>query len=142
MTRLQAIRKFADIVAGEHVIIIRSDDWALSMVDAKPRLLLPYNLMKNDEGDKQFRQDFVERCPLGRGFANVTISILHEIGHHFNREEYIFCDYDEYENAYGFDHFKLPCEIVATNWAIEWLQDPENRKIAKAFEREFFTAVR
>ena len=142
MTRLQAIRKFASIVAGEHVICTRSDDWAFSMMDSKPRLLLPYDLMKNDIGDKQFRQDFVERCPMGRGFANVTISILHEIGHHFHREEYIFCDYDEYENATDFDHFKLPCEMVATDWAIEWLQDPFHRKIAKAFEHEFFGAVR
>ena len=55
-----------------------------------------------------------------------------------NREEYIFCDYDEYENACGVDHFKLPCEMVATDWAIEWLQDPEHRKQAKAFERAYF----
>lgn len=138
MTRLQAIRKFADYVAGEHVIISRDEDWAFSMADPKPRLLVPFDLTKNDEGDKEFRYDFVERCPLARGFANVTISILHEIGHHFHREEYIFCDYNEYENAKSFDHFRLPCEMVATDWAIAWLQDAQNRKVAKQFEHEFF----
>ena len=143
MTRLQAIRKFADIVAGEHVICSYSlNEWAMSMIDSHPRLMLPRDLLHTDEGDKQFRKDFVSRCPMGKGFANVTLSILHEIGHHFNREIYICTDFDEYENANGFDHFKLPCEIVATNWAIEWLQNPFHRKIAKAFEHEFFGAVR
>lgn len=143
MTRLQAIRKFADIAAGEHVICsFELNEWAMSMIDAHPRLMLPRDLMQNDEGDKLFRKDFVERCPMGQGFANVTLSILHEIGHHFNREEYIFCDYEEYENAHGSEHFKLKCEVVATDWAIEWLQDPFHRKIAKAFEHEFFGAVR
>lgn len=142
MTKLQAVRKFADLVAGEHVICTRSDDWAMSLNDPKPRLLVPTDLMKNDEGDKLFRVDFIARCPMARGFANVTISILHEVGHHFHREEYIFCDAEEYDNAHGTDHFKLPCEVVATDWAIEWLQDPEHRRLAKQFEREFFKAIR
>lgn len=143
MTRLQAIRKFADIVAGEHVICSYAMDmWAMSMIDSHPRLMLPRNLFENDEDDKLFRKDFIKRCPMARGFANVTLSILHEIGHHFHREEYIFTDYEVYERANGAEHFKIPCEIVATNWAIEWLQDPFHRKIAKAFEHEFFGAVR
>ena len=105
------------------------------MADAKPRLILPPDLNQNDEGDKAFRKDFIERCPMARGFANVTLSILHEIGHHFNREAYIFSDAneDDYES-----HFALPYEIVATDWAIEWLQDSEHRKQAKAFERIYF----
>lgn len=139
MTKLQAIRKFADTVAQEHVIIVRDDDWSFSMADTKPRMAIPYDLMKNDQGDKDFRTDFVRRCPIGKGFANVTLSILHEIGHHFNREVFIFMtDVKAYNEAQGFDHFKFPCEIVATDWAINWLQSPKNRKIAKAFEKEFF----
>lgn len=139
MNRVTLIRNFASLACGEHVIISRDrSEWSFSMIDSKPRLILPVNLDKKDESDRLFRKDFVARCPLARGFADVTLSILHEIGHHFHREEYIFCDYDEYENAYGVDHFKLPCEMVATDWAIEWLQDPEHRKQAKAFEREYF----
>ena len=42
MTKLQAIRKFADYAAGEHVIIIRGD-WAMGMSDSKPRLQVPYD---------------------------------------------------------------------------------------------------
>jgi hypothetical protein len=45
---------------------------------------------------------------------------------------------EEYNNATGADHFKLHCEMIATDWAIQWLQDARNRKIAKAFEREYF----
>lgn len=138
MTKLQAMHKFADAVAGRHVTFTRATDWALSVVDSRPHLWVPFDLMKNDEGDKQFRDDFTQRCPMGRGFANVTISILHELGHHFNREEYIKTNEKEYDEATGYDHFKLPCEIVATNWAIKWLQDPEHRRLAKQFEREFF----
>ena len=33
------------------------------------------------KGSKQFAQDFFSRCPMGRGFASVTITILHELGH-------------------------------------------------------------
>ena len=139
MTKLQAIRWFADFVAYEHVIITRDDDWSCSMIDQHPRITVPYDLMKNDEGDKLFRIDFIERCPLGRGFANVTLSILHELGHHFNREPFIFMEnVKEYIEADNTDHFKFPCEMVATDWAIEWLQDESNRKVAKAFEKDFF----
>jgi hypothetical protein len=142
MTKLQAVRWFADFVANDHVIVARGDDWNASMIDRHPRMTVPYDLMKNDEGDKLFRIDFIQRCPLARGFANVTLSILHEIGHHFNRESYLMTDSDQYDASVGYWHFMLPCEMDATDWAIEWLQDPTNRKVAKAFEREFFKAVR
>ena len=139
MGKITAIRNFASIVAGEHVTIVRErDDWGFSVATPHPRLVLPIDLDKKDEGDRLFRKDFVARCPLARGFADVTLSILHEIGHHFHREEYIFCDMQEYNNALGEAHFKLHCEMVATDWAIQWLQDSQNRKIAKAFEREYF----
>ena len=139
MTKLQAIRWFADFVADDHVFITRSDDWSSSMYDRHPRITIPYDLTKHDEGDRLFRIDFVKRCPLARGFADVTLSILHEIGHHFHREEFIFMtDVKEYEEAEGMEHFKFPCEVVATDWAIAWLQNPQNRKIAKEFEKDFF----
>ena len=142
MNRVSLIRNFASLAAGEKVIIPRErSEWSMLMTDSHPRLILPVDLDAKDEDDKLFRADFVARCPLARGFADVTLSILHEIGHHFHREEYIFCDYEEYENARGVDHFHLECEMVATNWAIEWLQNPAHRKIAKAFERAYFKAV-
>lgn len=136
MNKTRLIRNFASQVAGEHVIIPRErDDWMMCMSDSKPRLVLPPDPNKNDEGDKSFRKNFVSRCPLAKGFANVTISILHELGHHFNREVYVFStiNEDDYDS-----HYDIPYEIVATDWAIEWLQNADNRKMAKAFEREYF----
>lgn len=139
MTKLQAIRKFADIVAEEHVIICRERDvWSMCMADNKPRLILPVDIDAIDNDDRIFRNDFIRRCPLARGFAHVTLSILHEIGHHFNREIYIFSDIVENEDETTEEHIKLPYEIVATDWAINWLQNPTNRKIAKQFEKEYF----
>ena len=139
MSKIDMIRDFASYVAGEHVTIARKREcWGMSLSESKPRLILPKNPDIKDEGDRLFRKDFVARCPLARGFADVTLSILHELGHHFNREEYLECDPEEYENAYDEEHFKLPCEMVATNWAIKWLQDAQHRKMAKHFEKQYF----
>ena len=140
MTQLQAIRNFASKVAGTHVTIARSrDDWAMDLSDLRhPRIFLPQDLNQYDTDDKLFRAFFIERCPLAQGFANVTISILHELGHWFNPIEYLISDVDAYNSALGVDHFFLPCELIATDWAVEWLQDKAHRKMAKAFERIYF----
>lgn len=133
MTQVQLIRKFATGIVGKKIIIYRND-WELNMQNSVPRLGIPKNLKANDEFDKAFRRNFVHRCPLARGFSNVTISILHELGHYFT-----WYDFLEIEKEDEFTcHFDLPSERAATDWAIGWLQNPENRKIAKAFEREFF----
>ncbi len=98
-------------------------------------------------GSKQFAQDFFARCPMGRGFASVTLAILHELGHMNAEQE--FEGYDRKtalielrksvpRSVLNFEYFKLPDEKSATDWAIEWLNDPENRKKAKQFEKEFF----
>lgn len=139
MGKVTAIRQFASLVAGEHVIIKRErTEWESCMYDNKMRIGIPKDLMAIDDADKLFRKDFISRCPLAQGFAHVTLSILHEIGHQFHREEYIYFNAKEYNDAHGEAHFQLLPEIVATNWAIEWLQNPEHRKQAKAFEKEFF----
>ena len=103
------------------------------------------------KGHRQFAQDFFSRCPMGRGFASVTITILHEIGHMnaqqefegYNRAQAI----QELEKNFpletiNFEYFKLPDEKAATDWAIEWLQDAEHRRIAKAFEKKFFACFK
>ena len=137
MTKLQAIRWFASEVAGEYVTLARQrDDWSISMADSKPRLILPHDLNQNEIEDKMFRADFVKRCPMAQGFANVTLSILHELGHHFNREAVICADKLVGDNMK--EHLTLPHEVIATDWAINWLQNKENRKTVKKFEKNFF----
>ena len=107
----------------------------------------------DDEPGRYFRQDFINRCPLAKGFADVTLSVLHEIGHRmtedlipadYNREKAemlcgIFAESLEEANR---NYFKLPDETLATNWAIKWLSNPENRKKAKAFEKKFFACFK
>ena len=99
------------------------------------------------KGSFQFAQNFYSRCPMGRGFASVTLAILHELGHFHSQQN--FEGYDRElalknisENFApqfaNFEYFKLPDEKSATDWAIEWLSHPENRKIAKRFEKKFF----
>jgi len=141
MTQVQAIRKFASYVANNKVIISRErDEWSIKLSFTVPYLVLPQDLMENTEGDKAFRKDFTKRCPAGQGFANVTLSILHEIGHFFNKEVFYAQDMEEYSKITEYEeYFSLPCEKVATDWAINWLQDKEHRKVAKAFEKVFFT---
>ena len=137
MTKLQAIRWFASEVAGEYVTLARQrDDWSISMADTKPRLILPHDLNQNEIEDKMFRADFVKRCPMAKGFANVTLSILHELGHHFNREAVICADKLVGDNME--EHLTLPHEVIATDWAINWLQNKENRKTVKKFEKIYF----
>lgn len=102
-------------------------------------------------GHRQFAQNFFSRCPMGRGFASVTISILHEIGHMnaqqefegYDREQAIIDLRKNFPRAtINFEYFKLPDEKSATDWAIEWLSHPENRRKAKEFEKKFFACFK
>jgi len=139
MVKVQVIRNFASLIAGEHVTIARQRDvWSLSFGESHPRLILPHNLNEHDESDTMFRNDFVRRYPPARGFADVTLTILHEMGHHFNREIYLNAEKTEGDTME--EHLALPHEVVATDWAINWLKDPINRKTAKAFEKEYRSA--
>lgn len=140
MNRVASIRNFAKYAIGEQVIIARDrNDWGMSLTEKHPRLVLPQDLNQNHEEDKLFRKDFIRRFKGGQGFANVTISILHELGHWATRLEVNWDEYwAEQENVYGLDYFNLKAERIATDWAIAWLQNSQNRRVAKAFEKEFF----
>jgi hypothetical protein len=106
----------------------------------------PEALMGN--GENQFRDNFTERCPIGKGFANVTLALLHELGHfetyndipqNFDREETIKDLRKNYPiHEHNYVYFSMPDEALATEWAINWLEDADNRKIAKAFEKKYF----
>ena len=105
-------------------------------------------------GNSDFAVDFYKRCPMGRGFANVTLVLLHELGHictddnvsewdalkRIERREEIHQQYHT-RREINFAYFQMPDEMAATNWAIEWLQDPEPRRMAKAFEKKFFACL-
>jgi len=144
MTKLQAIRKFVDFIAGEHVTIARNrcDDgnWGMDVSNSTPRLTLPKDFDYRDDEDKAFRADFVNRCYVAKGFSDVTLTILHEFGHWFNRQVMNIVVYDGLVKSED-NYFSNPYEMLATQWAICWLLCPANRKIAKAFEKDFFGRV-
>ena len=107
-----------------------------------------------DIGSREFRRNIVMRDESMKGFSNVTLSLLHELGH-FETEDSVPDGYDrfkakkQYMKWCGNDivrinmmYFSLPDEWLATQWAIDWLSDEENRKRAKQFERDFFKAWR
>ena len=141
MTKLTAIRDFVELITGVRPVIARvRDDWAVVGSDESIRLTVPVSFT-GSEMDKLFRKDFVSRCPLAQGFADVTISILHEMGHFATRDNFNADVYGKQVEEAGADMAKymaIPYEMLATCWAICWLMDPDNRKEAKNFERNFF----
>ena len=105
-----------------------------------------------------FYANFIQRYKPARGFAKITLTLLHELGHleTFSQLPY---DYDraktiseikqkaKEEGLNIWDlNMKYYCplyeETLATEWAIKWLQNPQNRKIAKKFEKEFFACIK
>lgn len=116
---------------------------------------IEYDFSKMSEiGSREFRRNIVMRDESMKGFSNVTLSLLHELGH-FATEDAVPVGYNrfqaqaQYKKWGGEDYrllnlmyFSLPDEWLATQWAIDWLSDEENRKRAKRFEREFFKAWR
>ena len=105
-----------------------------------------------DESAKLFRAYWSKRYPLTKGFADITISLLHELSHlivndeirkTFSYEDRALAmsaidiqaqNYEEKCNLY----FGMPDEKAATEWGLNWLAIHENAKKAKAFEKEFF----
>lgn len=105
-----------------------------------------------DKGMKYFRAHWTAKSPMLKGFADVTITLLHEIGHVETDAEIrktfdygmrmlawaaIDARYDSIKEK-NEQYFEMPDEKTASEWGIEWLSNPKNRKIAKRFEKKFF----
>ena len=141
MTKLQAIREFADFLAEGHTIIAREryddDNWRMDITGQTPRLILPKNLESKSEEDKAFREDFIARCPFAVSFSDVTLTILHEFGHWYTRN---VMDMVVYSHMVGKCHNYLTVsyEILATQWAVCWLLCSANRRVADDFENKYF----
>lgn len=153
--RIKNGKNFATLTGG----LDFAEEERIVMIDRKAILnytrenLMNYGVLGN------FRQ----RCPIAKGFADITLILLHELGHQETNnkvnfakrtKEYIkgeelkkqlreylnkgLITAEEYNYIINRYHVKKECEMLATNWAIEWLRDPEHRKLAKQFEKEFF----
>ena len=142
MTQLQAIRWFINqVLTNETITFARHrDQWGMGISSSTPRLTLPSNLMENDDDDKLFRKDFIQRYSSARGFANVTLTLLHELGHWHTRNDVDWIEYmDQASRTKSMNEYlALPAEQIATDWAIQWLSDASHRRLAKQFERFFF----
>ena len=118
-------------------------------------VVIGYNFKELPYVRDYFTTNFRNRCTLAKGFAGVTLALLHELGHfetniecHDNypdwdrtvadkniREKYAATNNLKAAND---EYFTWPDENLATEWAMHWLQDAEHRKIAKDFEKKFF----
>jgi len=118
-----------------------------------------------EEGATAVYYDAIQRCPELRGFSRLTFAILHEVGHFMTGLEEEACveipemteeekielmgkafsqahNWKEFERIIQAEYVSQPAEKLATDWALDFLRNPENRKKTKAFEREFFKAWR
>jgi hypothetical protein len=145
MTKLQAIRWFANQLTDDSVTIARKRldrNWGMNLSpwSKTPQLSIPVDLRTNDDMDKQFRRNIVSRCKLTQGFSNVTLAILHEFGHWETRSIFNMIAYRKIANVANNmqEYMENPYERIATEWAICWLQVPQNRQLAKEFEKKYF----
>lgn len=143
MGKLKEIRNFVEDVTGVRPVIYKKrDDWATYLCGKeRMEMSVPANFDERDDRDHAFRKNFCDRCSIAKGFSNVTLSILHECGHFMTQEIFCFGAYAKYRDNAGTDmteYMAIPYEMIATQWAICWLNNPANRKIAKRFEKKFF----
>ena len=109
-----------------------------------------------DESMKLFRDYWTQKVPMLAEFADITLTLLHELGHlettdkiraefpNEMRELFWFAidsnggDNDEKNRRY----FEMPDERAATEWGIEWLKDAEHQRFAKNFEKNFYSCFK
>lgn len=154
--RLTAIRRFVTAVACEKIRLTNDTDYCAMATFSgrkcykKPTLGVPKdNLIcaLHDEAMKAFRKDFISRYSSAQGFANITLVLLHEVGHlktgvQFwpDRAAEILDSMKREAAETQEEYMRIPSEYGATEWAIEWLKNEDNRALAKQFERQFFDA--
>lgn len=137
-TKMQRIvSRFAQMVLERHVVVVLDNEWCMNIHDKECRLHIP-RVIEWDEGDAAFRENFYARCPFADTFSDITITILHELGHWIIRE-HTLANLDAYiqacENITDVEeYFTIPDEYMATEWAINWLMSEENRTIAHDFD--------
>lgn len=101
------------------------------------------------ENQRAFRRECIRRNHHARNFADITLTLLHELGHFetrklvpedFNRNAELEAIDDDWPmDAQNRAYFNLLDETLATNWAMQWLNDADNRRLARQFEKKFFS---
>ena len=77
-----------------------------------------------DDCGKAFRKDFVTRCSLARGFSDVTLSLLHEMGHAMTKAFVppMKAEIEDYNKAFLYDRNEYMADKL-----IEYFED--NKKV-------------
>lgn len=111
-----------------------------------PKMLMDSTSRDYRDGLGFVMADMVHRANYMKGFAQVTRILLHEVGHLMTYKKVRETHTDEeLSNEYLRSHdgnksyARITEEWEATQWAIEWLADPNHRKIARDFEKKFWT---
>lgn len=155
---VKIMERFIYLAGNEKCEFHRSDSFGTYA--SFENFIIDYNPKQLPYCSDFFTRNFHKRSSISKGFAGVTISLLHELGHRKTYDQFVV-DYPNWNRVleslklrkkYHFlnnpiqqdieqaneEYFTWPEEAMATEWAMEWLNDPENRKIAKKFEKEFF----
>lgn len=135
-------------VCTKECVIRKGDDFGTYLVGATDTIYITYNYDSFDDVGTMALEDFLShRFPLALNFHLIVFTLLHELGH--NETEHLLVDYDRQKeidtlisNASNpFDimenYFTMQDELLATTWAIEWLQDEKHQQIAREFEKKF-----
>lgn len=115
-----------------------SDDYSYIFADES----VTYKILEDDLADKFFNDFIKERFGIDTTYyGSFVISLLHEVGHHKANDEiegaiYDFCmsekeriaeelaevETEEKAKALEYQYFNLPDEIMATQWAVNWIK--------------------
>lgn len=129
------------------ILLEKGDEFATNGFRKPDQLIIIWYNFKQAH-HKDFNANF-RTTEAAKGFADITISLLHEIGHHetrhkvpkrYNRQKAIAKIEKAMPIVQNELYFNLPDEKLATEWARAWLEVEENRKLAKKFEKKFFKA--
>lgn len=132
MRKSTVIKQFCKAVFGLPFSVYKYHEWATNSYDTI------YFTLDCDEGDVAFRENFISRCPIAEKYSDALLSVLHEMGHIATSEEMDWAGRDDCESYE--EYFAQHDEMLATNWAIDWLNNKANEKLAKVFEEKWLTA--
>ena len=126
MKRSKAMRKLARKITGEKIKIKKGKYWETNWENK-----IWWANDENTEGAKAFKDFFIKHCPIAKDYNNITISLLHEIGHIMMVDE----SYGEkIETKDNEKYFNSHDEWIATEWAINFLIN--NTKLLRKFEKK------
>ena len=109
-----------------------------------------------DESMELFRSYWTQKVPMLAEFADITLTLLHELGHLETTDKIRSEFSNEWRNIFWFAidvtcendaeknrrYFEMPDERAATEWGIEWLKDTEHQRLAKNFEKNFYSCFK